>query len=251
MQKTVLITGATSGLGRAVAMRLAAEGHRVIATGRDTEKLNQLKGVLPNLYLVHRLNVAFEPEFETLSRELKEIGINAIDTIFVNASVHLEHAHLYPDTPYERWPHERIRMRTMCANYFGAVRTFRTFLPHVLRSDEGRIVITSGTVGSFFWHHHPEPSHRAAIGIQQPAYAASKAAINMEMLNLARQQLKLFVVSLHPGWLETAIGGTGSDGMRPRKVETALKHVNKYLVGEIDRTRSGEFIGPGDKKIEW
>jgi NAD(P)-dependent dehydrogenase (short-subunit alcohol dehydrogenase family) len=251
MGKTVLITGATSGLGRAVAIALAEADHCVIATGRSRSKLDQLKRDCSKIAVVRDLNVAIPDQFKTLVTEISAVGVEIIDTLFVNAAIHLEHDHDHEGKPYAEWPHAKIRCKTYETNLFGAMRTVDAFLPWVLYSKDGRILFSNGTLGSFGWHHHENQSYRNMLGIKHPAYAASKAALNMEMVHLARQQPSLFVASLSPGWIETAIGGSGTGNMKPRKVETALPHITKYLVGDIDRSRSGSFIGVRDETIAW
>ena len=56
--KRILVTGATSGIGRAGALRIAAEGGQVIATGRDPDRLAALRQALPEAALVLRNDAA-------------------------------------------------------------------------------------------------------------------------------------------------------------------------------------------------
>ena len=81
--KRILVTGATSGIGRAGALRIAAEGGQVVATGRDTDRLAALQRALPGDALVLR-NDAADPD---TGRQLAEaLGDGAaLDGLWLNA----------------------------------------------------------------------------------------------------------------------------------------------------------------------
>ncbi|QDJ07858.1 Short chain dehydrogenase [Roseomonas mucosa] len=81
--KRILVTGATSGIGRAGALRIAAEGGQVIATGRDPDRLAALRQALPEAALVLR-NDAADPG---AARELAEAVASGggLDGAWLNA----------------------------------------------------------------------------------------------------------------------------------------------------------------------
>ncbi len=250
--RTILITGATSGIGKAVAIALAKQGHRVIGTGWRGEKRTELMRDCPEISGVLPLNVAMKDDFTKLGEYLESHGIEVIDTLFVNAGIHIEHPWDYPGTPYSEWPHDKIACKTLEVNYFGAQRTVRALMPYVQRSTDGCIFFTNGTLGSFGWHHHPNELFRASLTIEHPAYSASKAALNVEMFHLARQHPELFVASLNPGWVETTVGGTGSEGLKPQPVARAVPGLLKYLVGDGDRALTGKHIDTRThKEMPW
>lgn len=242
MSKTILITGATSGIGRVMAIELAKAGHRVIATGRSVDKTVRLREEHPEIYHVAKLDVTQNEQFSLLEQELETRGVSTIDTLHVNAAIHREHNTDWPEIPYALWNHKRIRCQTFETNYFGAMRTVDTFRKYVERSDDGRILFMNGSLGSFYWHHHPNLKYRESLTIVHPEYSASKAALNMQMVHLARQNPGLFVASIHPGWVETRIGGSGSAGLKPFPIERVIPGMTKFLVGEIDRSQSGLFL---------
>ena len=260
MGRKILITGATSGLGRALTLELLKLGHRVFASGRTREGLDALLRDCEAQHLpltgARVIDVTRPEDFDQGRKQVNENfsgdGLSRIDTLIVNAAVHLEHPHDHEGIPYVEWPHAEIRERTFAVNYHGALRTVETFLPLVRESADGRILFVNGTLGSFGWHHHENLAYREMLGIHGPEYAASKAALNMAMVHKARQEPSLFVASLFPGWLATRIGGKGTRAQGQRSVETALPFMTKYAAGEIDRTRSGQFISwLGEKSIAW
>lgn len=250
MSRIVLITGATSGIGRALALKLAGEGHTVIACGRSSDKLAELHGLNPSIKTLH-LDVTQEAHFPGAFLQVQHMTGGHIDTLLVNAAVHIEHEYDWPDRPYHDWPHAEIEQQTFEVNFFGAMRTVRTFLPLVQASSAGRILFMNGSLGSFFWHHHPIELYRKMLTILHPSYSASKAALNMQMVHLARQWPELFVASLNPGWIKGAVGGYESAGHKPKQLETCLPHLTKYTVGEIDLSRTGTFIDTQDKKVDF
>ena len=64
MKKTVLVTGATAGFGKAIAFKFASEGNRVIITGRRNERLNELVEEIQNKYEVEALGLCFDVRSE-------------------------------------------------------------------------------------------------------------------------------------------------------------------------------------------
>ncbi|MBP7134331.1 SDR family oxidoreductase [Patescibacteria group bacterium] len=250
MSRIVLITGATSGIGRALALKLAEEGHAVIACGRSSDKLAELHELNPLIKTLH-LDVTQEAHFPGALLQVQHMTGGRIDTLLVNAAIHIEHEYDWVDRPYDDWPHAEIERQTFEVNLFGAMRTVRTFLPLVQASPAGRILFMNGSLGSFFWHHHPNELYRKMLTIIHPSYSASKAGLNMQMVHIARQQDKLFVASLNPGWIETAVGGHGHGRDKPRQMASCLPHLTKYTVGEIDLSRTGTFIDTQDKKVDF
>ena len=83
---TILITGATSGLGRAVAQRLAGDGHTILVHGRDADKVGNTVAELGGNHRGYRADLASLAEVRTLAQD---VGSNedAIDVLINNAGV--------------------------------------------------------------------------------------------------------------------------------------------------------------------
>ena len=86
MTKTILITGATDGLGRATAIALAALGHRVIAHGRNAEKLAKLKAEIGANTSTVQADMSDLAQVTQLGRDLLQ-GHDNIDVVINNAGV--------------------------------------------------------------------------------------------------------------------------------------------------------------------
>jgi NAD(P)-dependent dehydrogenase (short-subunit alcohol dehydrogenase family) len=164
--KTVLITGASSGIGRATALRVGAAGGRVILVARTAEKLEQTRqeiADLGGLAFVHRADLSDMNDIERMAKEvLQEHG--RVDVLVNNAGRSIRRS---IKLSYDRF-HDFER--TMQLNYFGAVRLILSLLP-VMRqpSPDGR---RGGHIINV-----------SSIGVQTntprfSAYVASKAALD-------------------------------------------------------------------------
>jgi len=164
--KTVMITGASSGIGRATALRVGAAGGKVILVARGIEKLEQTRVEIEDLggvAFVHRCDLSDMSDIERMAKEvLQEHG--RVDVLVNNAGRSIRRSIALS---YDRF-HDFER--TMQLNYFGAVRLVLTLLP-VMRqpSPDGR---KGGHIINV-----------SSIGVQTntprfSAYVASKAALD-------------------------------------------------------------------------
>jgi NAD(P)-dependent dehydrogenase (short-subunit alcohol dehydrogenase family)/thioester reductase-like protein len=164
--RTVLITGASSGIGRATALRVGAAGARVILVARTAEKLEQTRQEIEDLggvAYVHRCDLSDMTDIERMAKEvLDEHG--RVDVLINNAGRSIRRS---ITLSYDRF-HDFER--TMQLNYFGAVRLILSLLPIMRQpSPDGR---KGGHIINI-----------SSIGVQTntprfSAYVASKAALD-------------------------------------------------------------------------
>ncbi|MCU1658973.1 MAG: family oxidoreductase, partial [Pseudonocardiales bacterium] len=164
--KTVLITGASSGIGRATALRVGAAGGRVVLVARTAEKLEQTKQDIADLggiAFVHRCDLSDMNDIERMAKEVLDQH-GRVDVLINNAGRSIRRS---ISLSYDRF-HDFER--TMQLNYFGAVRLILSLLP-VMRqpSADGR---KGGQIINI-----------SSIGVQTntprfSAYVASKAALD-------------------------------------------------------------------------
>jgi len=196
-QKSVLITGATDGLGRAAALLLAERGYRVFAAGRSSEKRAQLDTLAreKNLSLESiALDVGDDTSVETAVRAV--LGRAAIDVLINNAGVNYTAA--VEDLTMADW---RAQFET---NFFGVLRVTRAVLPHMRERRSGRILMMSSLSG-------------LVTPPTQGAYSSSKHALE-GLSNALRLELFPFgieVVLIEPGYIVTGIQKAAADLSRP------------------------------------
>ncbi|GGM94984.1 short-chain dehydrogenase/reductase [Dyadobacter beijingensis] len=138
MSKTILITGASSGIGKAAALHFAAHGWNVVATMRSPEKETDLAG-LENM-LVTRLDVQ-SPETIDASIAAGIARFGAIDAVVNNAG-YGQYGVFEAITP------EQVQTQ-FDVNVFGVMNTIRAILPHFRERGEGMIINISSGAGRF------------------------------------------------------------------------------------------------------
>jgi short-subunit dehydrogenase len=156
--RKILITGASSGIGRAAARAFVDEGAFVIAVARARDRLDALQRELggPARVAIHPADVADGPAMDGLARAvLGEHGVP--DVVVANAGIGI-------DARFEATGDDAWR-RLLEVNVLGVVRTIRPFLPGMTARGSGRILIVSSVVGK-----RGVPNYAA--------YAASKFALH-------------------------------------------------------------------------
>lgn len=175
--KTVLITGAASGIGREIARAAAAEGGSLILGDIQEAPLMELCKELEQAgSRVHaaRCDVSVTADVEALvSDGAKQVG--AIDVVFANAGV--------LGTPGDMWDCEEAEFqRILNINVVGAWRTLRAVLPGMIERGSGNVVVTASAAGVI------GPSGLAA-------YVASKHAVlglvKSTAMNVAAQGIRV------------------------------------------------------------
>jgi 3-oxoacyl-[acyl-carrier protein] reductase len=190
--RAVLVTGSSRGLGRAIAARFAAGGDRVAVHHRDSAALAaQLLAELPgDGHVVVRADLA-DPAAVRVMVDEAAAALGGLDVLVNNAGVFggVDRPHPVFDTGYDEW--QRMWRNTFDVNLFGAANAAWAAAQH-MRDGGGRIVNVSSR-GAF----RGEPD--------QPAYGASKAALNAmgQSLAVALAPYGIAVASVAPGFVAT------------------------------------------------
>jgi NAD(P)-dependent dehydrogenase (short-subunit alcohol dehydrogenase family) len=186
LRKVVWITGASSGLGRSLALQLAGSGALVIASARNRQALEELAALHDNIHPLP-CDIADPAACAELPTRMAEIT-PYLDQAILNAGV-CE----YLDFPEPDW--EALR-RVMEINFFGSVNCVRIALPMLRQSRDSRaqlVVVASQVTAA--------PFPRAE------AYGASKAALqyfcDSLRIDLAGENIDVSVIN--PGFVDTPL----------------------------------------------
>jgi len=227
MPNTVLIVGASRGLGLGLAKQFASEGWQVIATVRDPQRADELKAIA-NIR-IEALDIDDATGVDALAERLSGI---ALDVLYVNAGISGSGT-LSADTA----THEEVG-QLFTTNAIAPVRLAKRMLPLVDPSS-GVIVFMSSIMGSV----------ETGPGMGMSLYGASKAALNHLTRNFVAglgEDSGLTVLSMHPGWVRTDMGGAEA----PLDIETSCRGMVEQ-VKRAARQGGHRFIDYQGKKLPW
>jgi NADP-dependent 3-hydroxy acid dehydrogenase YdfG len=185
-----MITGAASGIGRSLALRLNRLGSPVAIADVDETGLKQTAASLRGTVLVRVLDVADAADQRRFADEVRDWLPGPLAGVFNNAGVALSSTVLDADPADDDWLHH--------INFHGVVNGTRAFLPILVEQDEGVIVNTSSVFG-------------LAGMPYQSAYCAAKFAVR-GFTDSLRQELRgtgVSAVTVHPGGIKTNIVRNG------------------------------------------
>jgi 3-oxoacyl-[acyl-carrier protein] reductase len=200
MSRAVLVTGASRGIGAAVAREFAAAGDRVaVHYGASRERAEEVAASLAGEgHVVAGADLA-DPEDVRAMVDRAAEALGGVDVLVNNAGVFVHHP--IDDTTYEEW--QRAWSDTLAVNLVGAANVTWCAVRHMIAAGGGRIVNVSSR-GAF----RGEPT--------QPAYGASKAALIAFGQSLARAlgPHRIAVTTVAPGWTETDMAADSLSGAR-------------------------------------
>jgi NADP-dependent 3-hydroxy acid dehydrogenase YdfG len=184
--RTVVITGAGSGIGRALAQRLGRQGCPAALFDWDEAGLEETAETLPGPVFARRLDVRDRGAQMAMAAEVREWAPAPIGAVFNNAGVTVSQTVAGAAPEDDEW--------VIDVNYWGVVHGTRAYLPILLEQDSGVIVNTSSVFGM--------------IGFPtQSAYCASKFAVRgfTESLRHELRGSGVDAVAVHPGGVATRI----------------------------------------------
>jgi NAD(P)-dependent dehydrogenase (short-subunit alcohol dehydrogenase family) len=236
---TILVTGASRGIGLEFVRQYAAAGWDVIAGARDPAGARELDDVRRRA----GGNVAVEPLDVTHPQQLEwlvgKYAESAIDVLVNNAGdlgprgAHREQLHrqFFGSLDYDAW------RRVMEVNLFAPVRIAEAFADQVERSGEKKMVFLSSTQGSIAEGTAPVF-----------AYASSKAALNkcVSMIAMAVKARGIVATAVCPGHVKTELGGQGAT-LEPADSVANLRRV----IARLGPADSGSFIRHDGSRVAW
>jgi 3-oxoacyl-[acyl-carrier protein] reductase len=203
--RTVLVTGAGRGIGRAVAQAFADQGDRVaVHYGRSAGAAADVLASLPGTGHVAVQADLADPAAVRRMVDEAAIALGGLDVLVNNAGIYTPHP--ITEVSYEQW--QAAWQETLAVNLTGAANVTWCAVQHMIPRGGGRVVNVSSR-GAF----RGEPG--------QPAYGASKAGLNAFGQSLARDLAPhvIAVTTVAPGFVETdmaadSLAGPAGDAIR-------------------------------------
>lgn len=230
---TVLITGANRGIGLEFARQYAADGWQVVACCRQpqqAEALNRLADQYQDRFSIHRLDVRELTEIDQLSHKLQDLPI---DILINNAGVypHAQNGE-FGRISYDDW------MEAFRVNTFAPLKMVEALVEQIACSQLKIVATITSKMGSI------ADNQRGGSYI----YRSSKAAVNMVVKSLAvdLQPRGIIAVLLHPGWVQTDMGGRGALISTKQSV-TGMKSI----LDRVTHSDTGKFIAYDGQHIPW
>jgi NADP-dependent 3-hydroxy acid dehydrogenase YdfG len=210
--RTAFVSGAASGIGRAVAVRLAAHGCPVAIADWDEDGLEQTESLIAGPVLARKLDVRDRQAQLAFAAEVAEWAPAPLGMVFNNAGVATVQSVADAAIEDDEWVRQ--------VNFGGVLNGTHAFLPILLRQRAGVIVNTSSVFG--------------LVGIPgQSAYCASKFAVR-GFTDSLRQELRgtgVRAVCVHPGGIKTNIARNARYHAHPVRPETT----HQDLIEEFDQ----------------
>ncbi len=223
---TVLISGANRGIGLEFARQYSADGATVIAGVRDPAAARELKAI--DGIEVLALDVADD---NSVAGFQKAVGDRPIDILIANAGVYGGRNQQLGALDFDDWLH------VLTVNSLGPVRLAQALLPNLKAGADKKLVAVTSQLGSTAKH-----------GGDMFVYRASKAALNNAWAGLAAA-LKgdgIVCLPLHPGWVQTDMGGANA-AITPKQSVDGLR----ARIAEAGPAQSGRFAAYDGSALPW
>jgi NAD(P)-dependent dehydrogenase (short-subunit alcohol dehydrogenase family) len=223
---TVLLIGASRGIGFELARQYTADGWRVIATARSDEGLERLKSMGAQTL---RVDVANPASNSGLAWQLDGEKVDL--AIYVAGAMDRNNA----STPPTRDSFDAV----MHTNVMGAMQVIPQIVPMVHEA-QGVIACISSVMGS----QQETTSGNAAL------YRVSKAALNMVVRCTQAEQPDITVLAIHPGWVQTDMGGSAAP-LTPEQSASSLRQTLNRILEQRDPKHRGAFLNHDGSTLPW
>ena len=222
---TVLITGAARGLGLDFTRQYAAKGWKIHACARNRDGLKGIDGDIHP----HDLEVT---DYDAVTALAKELSAEAIDVLICNAGIGGERG----SAPLGAVDAEAWR-QIFEVNTLAPLMMAQAFVEHVACSTERKLIAISSILGSI-----------ANNAGGRYIYRASKTALNMEWNCLAKDLAPrgIICVALHPGWVQTDMGGQAATLTIEQSVPAMVT-----VIDGLKAADNGRFINYDGSELPW
>lgn len=228
---TILITGANRGIGLALTEQFAEDGWQVLACCRNPADAGQLR-VLTDRGLaveVHALDVTNYAQMAALADQL---GARPIDILLSNAGIYGSKGAGFGEVDAEEW------RQVLEVNTIAPLMLVQALVEQVAASQQKLVAVISSKVGSI--------ADNSSGGSYM--YRSSKTAVNqvVKSLSIDLAGRGISVISLHPGWVQTDMGGPNAEISTDQSVSGL-----KGILQSAGLAQSGQFIEYDGSSIPW
>ena len=211
-KRSVVVTGASSGIGKATVLRLATNGWRVFAAVRRQQDAELLRSQSGNRVETLLLDVADDGSIRAAAEEVNSrLGTDGLDGLFNNAGIG-------DVSPIEYTTVDSMR-RVYEVNLFGQISVIQAFLP-LLRRTKGRIVNTGSVVD------HLSPPFAGVLASSKSAFASVSSSLRLEL----RAQ-GIYVIVVEPGSVDTPAVEKTLGGVEKQITSLPPEGARLYAVG--------------------
>jgi len=214
---TVLVTGASRGIGSELVKQYLADGAEVIACVRDTAAAPGLDGVNGNVRVV-QMDTGSP---ESIAAAAAEVGGQALDVVINNAGYVGGAKQGIDDVDLDEWH------RTLDINTIGPLLIARAFKANLAASGDGKLMNVTSQLAASTW-----PFGGMLV------YSSTKAALSKvaQILALDWKEDPITVALVHPGWVRTDMGGPNAE----ISAEESASGIRALIAG-MTKADSGKF----------
>ncbi len=192
MNKTILITGSTDGIGKLTAIQLAKDGHTIYIHGRNKEKLQ--RAIIDIKEVSENKNIGgFTADFSDLD-DVKQM-VKQIKSEIPKLDILINNAGIFKTSATSNFKNFDIRL---VVNYFAPYLLTNAILPIIKKSEAPRIINLSSAAQS---HVTDEALEGMDIPNISEAYSQSKLALTMWSFSFAKANSKIMTIAVNPGSL--------------------------------------------------
>ena len=229
--KNILITGANRGLGLGFAKKCLKKNVHVLATVRDikgSKELLALKERFPDNLEIFELDLLKKKAGYTLANFL---GDRPIDILINNAGVGSTNQHLEAVSP-KPW------LEVLKVNLIAPLMVTQSIVDNVKKGSDKKIYFLSSQLGSI--------ADNTSGGMY--IYRSSKTGLNqvIKSLSVDLKPQGITVVSLHPGWVKTDMGGPNA----PVSIDESIEGMTQ-VIHTTDIKDTGRFLNYDGKELPW
>ncbi|RCU48849.1 SDR family oxidoreductase [Corallincola luteus] len=229
---TIMITGANRGIGLAFVEKYLQQGDQVIACCRhpgEAHQLHSLKRIHKDQLQMHTLDVDAPESIEQLANKLSTARI---DILINNAGVYGPKGSVLGEISQNDW------QKVFTTNAIAPLLVCQAFQQQVAQSQQKIMVCISSKMGSM------ADNSSGGSYIYRSSKAALNAVVKSLALDLYNHEIK--IVALHPGWVQTEMGGANALISTTKSVDSMVR-----VIENIDENQIGRMLNYDGTVIPW